>query len=124
MIGWGDLDQTSRGSPSTAARSVLSAPFTPPASSTVPDPQANDYRLQPSINIVRHEHRFLALSECSVPYEVAPDLDTIGRCDFAGGLPLGMCAHPKVDPATGEMIVFRYWSEGRSPGRREPGGHA
>jgi carotenoid cleavage dioxygenase-like enzyme len=29
-----------------------------------------------------------------------------GRYDFGGALPLGMCAHPKIDPATGEVIRF------------------
>jgi hypothetical protein len=24
---------------------------------------------------------------------------------------LGMCAHPKIDPTSGEMIVFRYWMD-------------
>jgi len=37
-------------------------PSMPPASALVPDPDASDYRLQPSINIVHHGHRFLALS--------------------------------------------------------------
>ena len=89
----------------------LLTPSMPPASPLVPDPDASDYRLQPSINIVHHGHRFLALSECAVPYELTAGLDTVGRCDFAGGLPLGMCAHPRIDPVTGEMIVFRYWME-------------
>jgi carotenoid cleavage dioxygenase-like enzyme len=89
----------------------LVTPFMPPASSLVPDPDSSDYRLQPSINIVHHGHRFLALSECAVPYELTAELDTVGRCDFTGGLPLGMCAHPRIDPVTGEMILFRYWME-------------
>ena len=32
----------------------------------------------------------------------------IARYDFAGRLPAGITAHPKIDPATGELIVFRY----------------
>lgn len=89
----------------------LMTPSTPEPSPLVPDPQASDYRLQPSINIVHHGHRFLALSECAAPYELTAGLDTIGHCDFAGGLPLGMCAHPRIDPVSGEMILFRYWME-------------
>jgi carotenoid cleavage dioxygenase len=89
----------------------LTTPSMPPASALVPDPTEIDYRLQPSINIVHHGHRFLALSECAAPYEMTAGLETVGRCDFDRGLPLGMCAHPKIDPVTGEMIVFRYWSE-------------
>ena len=37
-----------------------------------------------------------------------PDLDTMARYDFAGALPAGITAHPKIDPVTGEMFVFRY----------------
>jgi carotenoid cleavage dioxygenase-like enzyme len=34
--------------------------------------------------------------------------ETIGRFDFAGGLSKGLTAHPKLDPRTGELVVFRY----------------
>jgi carotenoid cleavage dioxygenase-like enzyme len=74
-----------------------------------PDPDPGwPTRLDPFINIVRHAGRLLALSEGLPPYELGPDLTTVGRYDFAGALPGGMCAHPKIDPVTGEMIVFRY----------------
>jgi carotenoid cleavage dioxygenase len=65
-------------------------------------------RLDAFIHIVRHAGRYLALEEGLPGYEVTPELDTIRRYDFDGGLPKGMCAHPKIDPATGEMVVFRY----------------
>ena len=60
------------------------------------------------IHIVRHAGRYLALSEGQEPFAVDAGLATLGPCDFDGGLPDGMCAHPKVDPVTGEMVVFRY----------------
>lgn len=72
-----------------------------------PDP-GWPFKLDAYVNIVHHGGRYLALEEGTPPYEVGPDLATIGRYDFAGGLPDGMCAHPKIDPVTGEMIVFRY----------------
>jgi carotenoid cleavage dioxygenase-like enzyme len=72
-----------------------------------PDP-GWPFKLDAFINVVRHGGRFLALEEGTPPYEIGPDLATIGRYDFDGGLPAGMCAHPKVDPVTGEMVVFRY----------------
>jgi carotenoid cleavage dioxygenase len=72
-----------------------------------PDP-GWPFKLDAFVNIVRHAGRYLALEEGTPPYEVSAGLDTIGRYDFAGGLPAGMCAHPKIDPVTGEMIVFRY----------------
>ena len=73
-----------------------------------PDPDPSwPFKLSPFINVVRHGGRMLALAEGDLPYEITPTLETVGRYDFGGALP-GICAHPKVDPATGEMIVFRY----------------
>ncbi len=65
-------------------------------------------KLDAFINIVRHADRYLALEEGTPPYEVSPELEATGRFDFGGGLPLGMCAHPRINPGTGEMVVFRY----------------
>jgi carotenoid cleavage dioxygenase-like enzyme len=49
----------------------------------------------------------LALAEGTPPYEVTADLGTLGLYDFGGAI-AGMCAHPKRDPVTGEMVLFRY----------------
>jgi carotenoid cleavage dioxygenase-like enzyme len=74
-----------------------------------PDPDPGwPFRLDPFVNVVRHAGRYLALEEGTPPYEITGTLESIGLFDFAGALPLGMCAHPKIDPVTGEMIVFRY----------------
>jgi carotenoid cleavage dioxygenase-like enzyme len=74
-----------------------------------PDPDPGwPVKLDAFINVIRHADHYLALEEGTPPYEVSADLDTIGRFDFGGGLPLGMCAHPRIDPVTGEMVVFRY----------------
>jgi carotenoid cleavage dioxygenase-like enzyme len=86
-------------------------PAAPPAALAGPDPDPGGDKVLPDINIVRHAHMFLALGEGVAPYEVTPELVTVGRYEFGGALPLGMCAHPKIDPATGEMIVFRYGLE-------------
>jgi carotenoid cleavage dioxygenase len=59
-------------------------------------------------HVVRHAGRILALVESSLPYELAPDLDTIGPYDFHGRLRTRMTAHPKVCPATGELHFFGY----------------
>jgi carotenoid cleavage dioxygenase-like enzyme len=68
-------------------------------------------KLDPFINIIRHAGRYLALEEGTPPYEVTAELNTVGRFDFNGGLPAGICAHPRIDPRTGEMVVFRYDAE-------------
>ncbi len=73
-----------------------------------PDPDPGwPFRLDPFIHVVRHAGRYLALAEGPPPYEITAELATVGRYDFAGAIP-GMCAHPKIDPVTGEMVLFRY----------------
>lgn len=89
----------------------LLTPARPPAALAGPDQDPGGEKLLPGINIIRHAHRFLALGEGAPPYEMTAELATIGRCEFAGGLPLGMCAHPKIDPVSGEMVLFRYGLE-------------
>jgi carotenoid cleavage dioxygenase len=59
-------------------------------------------------NVVAHAGRILALVEVCLPTEVRPDLSTVGRYDFEGRLRWSMTAHPKIDPATGEMLFFGY----------------
>jgi carotenoid cleavage dioxygenase len=75
-----------------------------------PDPDW-PFKLDAFVNVVRHGGRYLALEEGSTPYEIGADLRTIGRYDFAGALPAGMTAHPKIDPVTGDMVIFRYGFE-------------
>ncbi|KAM0898118.1 hypothetical protein ACQ4PT_022117 [Festuca glaucescens] len=57
--------------------------------------------------------RLYALGESDLPYAVHVDpatgeVTTQGRCDFGGRLSMGMTAHPKKDPITGELFAFRY----------------
>jgi carotenoid cleavage dioxygenase len=59
-------------------------------------------------NVLGHAGRVLSLTEGAMPYELSPELDTIGRTAFGGTLPTGFTAHPKVDPVTGELHGFAY----------------
>jgi carotenoid cleavage dioxygenase-like enzyme len=59
-------------------------------------------------NVVRHAGHVLALLEAAKPTELTLDLETLGEYDFDGRLPGAMTAHPKFDPATGEMLLFGY----------------
>jgi len=59
-------------------------------------------------HVVAHAGKILALVEVCLPTEVRPDLSTAGRYDFGGKLHSSMTAHPKIDPATGEMLFFGY----------------
>ncbi|WP_330178707.1 carotenoid oxygenase family protein [Nocardia sp. NBC_01503] len=59
-------------------------------------------------HVVRHAGRTLALVESSYPYELTPELDTVGPYDFDGALHTAMTAHPKTCPRTGELHFFGY----------------
>jgi carotenoid cleavage dioxygenase len=61
-------------------------------------------------DLVFHDGRLLALwwlgGRCHVLG--LPDLETRGTHDYGGRLRRGLAAHPKVDPATGELVFFDY----------------
>ena len=59
-------------------------------------------------HVIGHADRILALEEGAFPYMVTKDLDTVGVLDFDGRLTTPMTAHPKVCPATGELLFFGY----------------
>ncbi|MFZ4718451.1 MAG: carotenoid oxygenase family protein [Ilumatobacteraceae bacterium] len=48
----------------------------------------------------------------SCPVELTYELETVGRNDFFGTLPGAFTAHPKYDPATGELHAMTYaWAQ-------------
>ncbi|MFE6041091.1 carotenoid oxygenase family protein [Streptomyces sp. NPDC056452] len=57
-------------------------------------------------HVIEHGGRLLALSEAALPFELTADLQTVGAYDFGGKLTSAMTAHPKQDPATGELHFF------------------
>jgi carotenoid cleavage dioxygenase len=59
-------------------------------------------------HVVEHAGRLLALVENGFPYEVSPELETLGPRDFDGRLTTAMTAHPKTDPVTGDLHFFGY----------------
>ncbi|MEE4022300.1 carotenoid oxygenase family protein [Gordonia sp. PKS22-38] len=82
--------------------------YTPPADEVGPD-LAGTFRQLPDINIVKHAGRLLAMAESDQPYRLNPaDLATIGRDDCDGAMAVGSTAHPKLDPDTGELVLFNY----------------
>jgi carotenoid cleavage dioxygenase len=78
----------------------------------VPEPdvvaEGGLYKNTANTHVVRHAGRILALMEGAGPTELRADLSTVGEYDFDGRLQGSMTAHPKVDPATGEMLFFGY----------------
>ena len=94
-----------------AGRALWAGIMTPyfPGPDVVPAELANTFKPSPFINVVHHGGRWLALSEVDPPCEITADLGTVGHEPFTwdGAIP-GTCAHPRIDPATGEMVMFRY----------------
>ncbi|BAK67472.1 putative dioxygenase [Sphingobium sp. SYK-6] len=63
---------------------------------------------------VWHAGRLFMTKEDGLAYEIDPEtLETIGRWDYHGALKSQtFTAHPRVDPATGEMFFFGYEAGG------------
>ena len=59
-------------------------------------------------HVIEHHGRILALEEGGYPYELTPELETVGPYTFGGALGTAMTAHPKVCPETGELLFFGY----------------
>ncbi|KAH7442253.1 hypothetical protein KP509_03G078800 [Ceratopteris richardii] len=71
-------------------------------------------------NVTFFNGRVLSLSEDDMPYVIKVnqdgDLLTLGRLQFSQQRPSrNMCAHPKIDPATGEMYAFSFRPALRHP---------
>jgi carotenoid cleavage dioxygenase len=64
---------------------------------------------QANVSVVSHGGRLLTSGEVGLPYELSPDdLATVGLYDFDGQLSTAFTAHPKIDPATGNLHFFGY----------------
>jgi carotenoid cleavage dioxygenase len=60
-------------------------------------------------NVVGIGGRTFAIVEAGArPVELGYDLDTIEHSDLGGTMPNGYTAHPKVDPATGQLHAIAY----------------
>lgn len=79
----------------------------------------------PNVNVIEHGGQVLALTEMARPVALGPDLRPLGPASFDPGLPGGMCAHPKIDPATNELIyVMANWEHaGATVGIVGPASH-
>jgi carotenoid cleavage dioxygenase len=78
----------------------------------MPDPdtvaKAGFMKNTANTNVIRHAGRYLALMEAAPPTELTRELETLGEFSFGGALAGSMTAHPKWDPATGELVFFGY----------------
>ncbi len=73
-----------------------------------PDGTVDRAAVVANTHVLEHSGRLLALVESGFPYELTPELDTVGPCDFGGRLTTAMTAHPKCDPVTGDLHFFGY----------------
>jgi carotenoid cleavage dioxygenase len=61
-------------------------------------------------HVISHAGRILATVEAGpLPYELSPELETVGPCDFGGTLSGGFAAHTKLDRRTGELHAIAYF---------------
>lgn len=86
--------------PDLAARGPFPAPPPSPIDATIGG--------SGGVNVLAHAGRILACGEVGLPYELTPELDTVGQCDFDGTIGTNFTAHPKLDPVTGELLAFGY----------------
>ncbi|MDZ7678323.1 MAG: carotenoid oxygenase family protein [Acidimicrobiales bacterium] len=77
-----------------------------PAAGTVPSGAVNPS--SGAVHVIEHGGHVLALGEVGLPYELTPELDTVGPHTFGGALLTSMTAHPKRDPDTGDLHFFGY----------------
>jgi len=74
-----------------------------------PAPPPNPTAHPSNTSLIAHAGSLFSLAETGLPYAISPaDLSTIGVFDYEGRLTGAMTAHPKIDPATGEMLFFGY----------------
>ena len=66
------------------------------------------YPGQGNTNVVHHAGGIWAITEGALPWQLTPELDTIGQSRFGGSLPAGINAHPKFDPDTNDLHVVSY----------------
>ena len=67
------------------------------------------YKNTANTSVIVHHGRALALCESGVPYQIAlPSLETVGPYALGHDADQPFTAHPKSDPATGELLYIRY----------------
>ncbi len=86
----------------------LFKPIPPDPAFVPPDGDPSPFKKVANTHVIRHGGRYLALREDDLPYEMTRELETVGKWDFHGAVRDTVTAHPKIDPATGELFMFRY----------------
>jgi carotenoid cleavage dioxygenase len=71
---------------------------------TMMDPTAS----AANTHVIPHAGRILALEEGHLPYQIGPELETLGCLNYGGALKTAFTAHPKLCPETNELHFFGY----------------
>ncbi len=78
----------------------------------VPGPRHGTGGNTANTNVIGHAGKTWAIVEAGgLPVELTEDLETVARSDFGGTLQGSFTAHPKKDPATGELHAVTYYWE-------------
>ena len=74
------------------------------------DPECMADRTASAANthVLGHAGKILALEEGSFPFELTPELETVGYNDYEGRLTTAFSAHPKLCAETQELHTFGY----------------
>lgn len=89
----------------------LYSPFQPALNDPITEGKTNDSLA--NTNVIWHGGMLLALEEGHAPFALDPDtLDSLGSWRFDERLKGPMTAHPKIDPNTGELLLFGYMAAG------------
>lgn len=89
----------------------LYSPFQPGLNDPITADVKNDSLA--NTNVIWHGEKLMALEEGHAPFVLDPDtLDSLGTWRFDGRLKGPMTAHPKIDPTTGELLLFGYMAAG------------
>ncbi|HEY9802377.1 MAG TPA: carotenoid oxygenase family protein [Leptolyngbyaceae cyanobacterium] len=92
-----------------AGRSLWKGPTEPPNFELPQNNLFGPFKNTANTALVWHGGKLLALWEGAEPYEISvPNLETVGSYNYQGKLASRFTAHPKIDPATGEMMFFGY----------------
>ena len=74
-----------------------------------PAPASSGVSVAANTSVIQHAGATLALVEAGgSAYALTDELETIGVWNFQGTLPDGYTAHPKLDPASGELHAISY----------------
>jgi carotenoid cleavage dioxygenase len=89
-------------------RYVRTTKFDKQIEATDPEAMFDPTASAANTHVLAHAGRIWALEEGHLPWELSPELDTIGCSDFGGKLTTAFTAHPKLCPETGELHFFGY----------------